>query len=131
LSVVPIRLYRPQKDHISALARLATAKQGICHEQPSWTLELLTALCAVLAIALLVVAAELYAAAAERDENAVDRDFWLEAALAEDKRTAVIIDINTDRFECRNFNVRREWEVAVAAECQVMGSLLHMARAAH
>lgn len=129
MTVVPIRLHRPQKDHISALARLATAKQGVCHEQPSWLLELLTVLCAVLVVALLVVVAELYAAAAQRDENAADRDFWLESALAEDKRTAVIVDINSNRFECRNFNVRREWELAVAAECQVMGSLLHLARA--
>lgn len=118
-------------DHVAAKARMAMERPRVCVEQPSWTLELLTLLMLLLMVALLMTLGQLAVSSAERDVAAGERDLWMELALAEDTRTAVRLTANGSGYECVHFRVRREWEVAVAAECQVMGALLQMARAEH
>jgi hypothetical protein len=119
----------PARDHIKATARLARDRARVCIESPSWTVELLSMFIVTLGIALIVVLGQLAMAKAERDEARGDRDQLRRQAALEEKRPSVSVDEDGMGFRCKYFNVRREWEVAVAAECQVMGALLHMARA--
>ncbi len=125
------------RDHATAESRLACGKTFVAIEQPDWTMELLTLLALALVIAWCVTAAQATIAIAERDialrarDRAVEeRDTWQQIALEEDKVPTVRVEPNGVGFRCRLFNVRREWEQAVAAKCQSMGALLQMARAA-
>lgn len=116
-------------DHVTSNSRLLAAMQ-VCEEQPDWRFELLVTLCAVLAIALLTTLGQMTTLTTERDMAAGERDLWMEIATAEDRRPTVRLHRTGNGFDCRHFNIRREWEVAVAAECKVMGELLRLARAA-
>lgn len=59
-------------------------------------------------------------ARAKRDETARD--------LAQ-ANAAPQVRIDAQTFECRNLNIRAEWEAAVAAACQRFASILQSARA--
>jgi hypothetical protein len=120
------------RDHMSPEARTVAARAKVkVVEQPDWTLELLTVLCLLLVIALastyvqLTLEIERHAAARE------ERDFWREFAVApETNPTATVRLVRAgDGFRCEHFNVRREWELAVAVECKVLAGLLTLARA--
>lgn len=113
-------------DHMRASSRLAPL--FVCAEQPDWRLELLTALCAVLMIATLVVLAQLAVMTAERDVAVGERDLWMRRVVQENQRTAVRLDRQGRGYQCTQFNVRREWGGVVAAQCKAMGELLYIAR---
>lgn len=112
------------RDCVSPEERLAGAEPV---EQPGWITDLVAALCFVLMVALAAAAGHIVRLTAELDVMEGERDLWMEFALAPDPRATVVIERDRTGFRCSNLNVRREWELAVAAECQVMGRLLQMA----
>lgn len=116
-------------DHLTRENRLAPLR--ICQELPDWRVELLTASISVLAIVLIYVLSQLAEVAADRDAIAGEREFWRDRATAEDLRPTVRLTGDGGGFTCEHMNIRREWEVAVAAECKVMGELLRLARASY
>lgn len=112
-------------DHANAESRMAPLV--VCEEQPDWRLELLTALCAALAIGFIFLLTNVMTLSEELLATASERDMWIERSLVEDKRPMVRLEYDGRRFTCRHFNVRHEWQVAVAAECNVLGELLRLA----
>ncbi len=124
------------KDHASASSRLATGRAIVCMPLPDWTLEILGSLVVLLGIAVLctlgklaMVTAELREARGDIDRVSEGAAFWQELALAPDTAPTVRVERDGTGFQCASFNVRREWEAAVTAECRRMGALLLQARA--
>lgn len=117
------------KTTLATKARLALERLHICVESPSWTVELLCALVAVLIVACLVTLGLLAESMTEARETRETLRAVQKAAALEPTAPMVRLEPRTGRYDCVHFNVRREWEAAVAAECAVMGRLLYLARA--
>lgn len=113
-------------DRVSTVARL-TRRRAIVAHRPDWTIEILIGLVVTLGIALLATLGQLAGALNDKREAIEERQFWQEFALAPDVRARVVLEPDGNEFKCQHFNVRREWESAVAAECAVLGGLLQMA----
>lgn len=116
---------------MSATTRLATDRPVVCIEQPSFAHELLVAFSALLLMGWLMAAGELTGVKDERDAALADAAHWKQVALtpdAPDHTTRVRLVRDGSGFVCEQFNVRREWERAVAVQCEVLGSLLMVAR---
>lgn len=62
----------------------------------------------------------------ELTATASERDTWIARALADDPRPTVCVDRDGQRYTCRHFNVRHEWQAAVASECKVLAEMLRM-----
>lgn len=117
------------KDHAFPSQRLATGTPVVNIVQPGWIQELLIVLSVVLVIAWCVTAVQLTVSKAETKHVAGERDFWQELALTPERVPAVRLERDGAGFKCVHFHIRREWEQAVAAQCQVLGSMLITARA--
>jgi hypothetical protein len=117
-------------DRIGAMARLTLSRPVVCVEQPDWIVELLLTLCVLLLIAWAVTFAQLAPMAAELSAVRLDARHWKTRATTPEAFIGVRIEPDGVGFRCQHFGVRREWERVVAAECQTLGALLHMARAA-
>lgn len=119
------------KDHMSAGARAAIGRPTVYVDFPDWTIELLLCLVLALGAALVVTWAKFYEATRPSTELADARAeavFWREMALAPETATSVRLEPLGAGYKCKHFNIRAEWELAVAAECEVLSSLLQMAR---
>lgn len=104
-------------DHVSATARLATAKPFVDHELPSWSLELMGCLLFVMAAIVITALGQLVVVANERTDAHEEAAFWRELALSPDQAS-----------QCSTQNVPPEWRRALAAECDVLADLLKRAR---
>lgn len=116
-------------DRASRAERLAIGKPRVCIEQPSWTKELLTVGAVVAAVGFSVMAAQAVGHVDDARAARAEAAYWKSRAHGVDTAPAVRLDPSNLGYRCTHMNVRREWESAVAAECQVMASLLTMARA--
>jgi hypothetical protein len=116
-------------DHLTADDRLQPL---MTLEQPGWIADLCAIAAVLTGIGLIVALGYIVQLHAVLDEAQGERDLWMEVAMqpAPAEIGAVVrIEPEGSGFRCSHQQVRREWELAVAAECQVMGALLHMARA--
>lgn len=116
-------------DHIAPKARLALEALRVCREQPDWRLELLTTLVVVLALCVAATLGQLYVQRNVARENLGLAEFWKQRAERIQTLPAVQLEPNGSGFRCRAYNVRWEWEAAVASECEKLGRLLTLARA--
>lgn len=118
------------RDHMSATARTAAKRAKVHFEQPSWTLELLTLLCLVLTIGFAATYVELLVEVQRHATARGERDFWRELAVAPETNPAPSVRLvpQGNGFRCEHFKIRREWEQAVATECEFLASLLTLAR---
>lgn len=114
-------------DHVSADGRLAQLKPVVTYDMPSWTLELVLCLVLLMAGAVLWALSQAAVARIERSDAQQEAEFWREFALAPETRPTVRVTHSGQRFECSSVNVPREWELAIAAECEVFGGLLQAA----
>jgi hypothetical protein len=114
-------------DRVSPVARMCRRRAVVRHS-PGWTVELLGLFVLALGIALLVTMGQLAVAMTETRAAEGEAEFWREFALAPDTRPRVVLDHDGKRFRCSQFHIQREWELAVAAECEVLGGLLEMAK---
>jgi hypothetical protein len=119
-------------DRLTPTARLALEPQRVLPpQQPDWGFELMT----VLALALIFVGLVMLSSIPDFDKAARDSaevaDFYkrrAEAGPAPEPMALVRIVREGEGFDCSFQNVRREWELAVAAECRTLGQLLLYAR---
>lgn len=111
-------------------AALALEPQTIQQEQPDWRVELLLVLAGLLALGLVVVLAELLTITRQGDRAAAAADFWKAKSLRGELTAAVRLEPdNAGGFTCRQYNIRPEWELAIAAECERLAGLMFIARA--
>lgn len=113
-------------------ARLATDKPKVCVEQPSFGSELLAGLAVLLLFAWISAAADINVVVGERDQAREMAAYWKRLALeppTPDANPSVHLVTLDGGFRCQNFNVRREWEAVVAAQCKQLAETLHVARA--
>lgn len=115
-------------DHATPLQRLAQLKPVVCVEMPDWRIELLAVLVLLLGGVLFVTLVELAATMTEVHYSDDRAEFFLELALAEDKAPSVRLEPDGVGFKCSHYNIRREWEAAVLAQCQSLAGLLKVAR---
>lgn len=108
---------------------LARERPQITDSSPDWKGGLLMMLAAVLALGWIDANDR---AALEREEalragqESLD---WMARAHAVETTAAVRLVEGPDGFHCRIFNVQREWELVVAAECKKLAGLLRTGRA--
>lgn len=105
------------------------ARVRVCTEMPDWRLEIAIAVCGLcfvgIPFAVSLMGADHELAERERLARVAAED----RLRAVEKTATVRLEVDGLGYRCKQFNIRREWEVAVAAECAVMGSLLQAARA--
>lgn len=120
------------RDHVQPRMRssMALDPANVCIEQPDWGKELLATLVVAVAFLGVVLIAQFSSDAESLRIARADAARWKARAMQMDTTPTVRIEPQGVGFRCSHMNVRREWEAAVAAECQILGSLLHMARAA-
>jgi hypothetical protein len=116
-------------DHVSSLARLASHPAAVSVIQPSWAVELLGVLLLTLALFTFSTLWKLYDALHDAREANEQAELWKEFALAPETSPTVRVERNGVGFKCSTWNVRQEWERAVAQECDRFGHLLLQARA--
>lgn len=116
-------------DRAASAARLALEPQIVCHEQPDWRVELLITLAAILAIGLLTALGEASASIRRADDAEAVADRWKARAERSESTATVRLELEGEGFQCRNFNIRPEWEPAVAKECERLAGLMAVARA--
>jgi hypothetical protein len=113
----------------SPFARMAMARHRIVDSQVDWGKGLLVMLAAVLALGWIDAndnAVEL----AERVRLAhADKSAWMDRANVAETTAAVRLVDGPQGFECELFNVQREWELVVAAECKLLAGILRTGRA--
>lgn len=118
------RRHRP-----TPLERLARESPRVVDSSPDWRGGLLMMLAAVLALGWIdandraVLERE---AALGAGEQAAE---WMARAQTQESTAAVRLVEGPAGFQCQIFNVQREWELVVAAECKKLASLLRTGRA--
>lgn len=119
-------------DRVTATSRLALEPQLVSHHEPSWSFEILICGALSLALAGLYLLSTLPAFDKAATDSAAAADFWRHRAEAKavvpEPIAVVRIVRQGEGFACSVHNIRREWELAVAAECQTLGQLLLYAR---
>lgn len=121
------------KDRLTPAARLATARQVVCVEQPDWSRELLLAL-AALAIVIAGGLAALASGLAQLHPGTAERaavEYWQERAGSE--AVAVIrIERGADgQWRCPAGHVPHGWQRSIDAQCELLAALLPIHRASH
>lgn len=118
-------------DHVGRKARLALMPLQVCQVESDWRFELLAGGSFTVAVILAVLLFAYSSIDKASWDAAGAADWWRARATAPEREPLAVVRIERDGvgYRCSVKNVRPEWEAAVAAECQVLGGLLHMARA--
>lgn len=119
-------------DHVTPDQRLAFGEPLVCYPAPDWRMELLTALCAILALAWFVTMAKGWVEADLAADAYADAQYWKGRAEEAAHKPGIFIEPGTvDGYRCSApQGVRREWVSAVAKDCERLAGLMHTARAA-
>lgn len=114
----------------TAFELLARQSPRVVDDRPDWGRGLLMMLAAVLALGW-IDANDRRTEERERTEH-LSRDLahWVDRANATETTAAVrLVADSPAGYECELFNVQREWELVVAAECKRLAGILRTARA--
>ena len=113
----------------TAFERLARERPHVIDSRPDWKNGLLALLAAVLALGW-IDANDNAVYERERAEQASEASSqWMDRANATETVAAVRLVDGPAGFRCQLYNIQREWELVVAAECKRLAGLLRTARA--
>lgn len=119
-------------DRITPSSRLALDPLLlVSRDEPDWSFEILIVFALGLVLAGLFMLSTVPAFDKAATDSAAVADFWrhrAETKVAPETMAIVRIERDGVGFRCSVHNVRREWELAVGAECQSLGQLLLYAR---
>lgn len=116
----------------TAFEKLARQSPRIVESRPDWMRGLLMALAAVLALGWIDANDNAHYLRQQSEEAKSVASRWMERAHAVEQTAAVRLVNGPDGpegYECELFNVQREWQLVVAAECKRLAGILRTARA--
>lgn len=113
---------------LTPLARQAITSQRVVETRPDWKGGLLLTLAAVLALGWLDAMDDAAYLAGEVGRARAAEAQWANRANAVETTAAVRLADGPQGYHCELFNIQREWELVVAAECKRMAGILRTAR---
>lgn len=114
----------------TAFERLAVQTPRVVDARPDWGKGLLMMLAAVLALGWIDANDRAVAEREVAQAAGHAAGHWMERAHAVEQTAAVrLVAGSPNGYECELFNVQREWELVVAAECKRLAGILRTARA--